>query len=248
MGILSGLTKFASKALGVAGGPVGQLVGGGLELASGLKSAFGRGPKTYSPSEQAYGQLMGAFKAADKAGLHRLTVAGSPSGYSPVPQNESQGLLQAGQALRSMGDRKKENELIDAQIEEARSRTILNTANAKRAMSGPQPGLGGPTVGIKDALDRAPDGSRRGVRVEPEPQLPARQKVTFGEHTSVGPNPEAFEIGLSELIAGILMHGPQWLYSGLGGGSLNSNRSGRDLSVPKPKRPGATPNQPGYRP
>lgn len=191
-----------------------------LKIAStlaGIGSAFGgSGP---GPRQQAKGQLMGAFEAADKAGLHRLAVAGSPAGYSPVPSGQAEGLMRASETLRGLNQgkksRAKEMELIDAQIEEARSRTALNEANARRAMSGPQPGLGGASPRLQRALEAFDQSYRgagnRGVRVEPEGDLPATQTVTLGPYGGRGPFAEAFEVGISELIAGGLIYGPQWL-------------------------------------
>lgn len=228
-------------------------IGTALNVAGGIKNLFGSGGP--GPKGQAYGSLKGAFKAADEFGLHRLSVAGSPSGYSPVPTSESEGLLQAGQALRQLdqdrkdaGLRRKEEALIDAQIEEARSRTLLNQVNAKRSFSGPQPGLGGATPPARIAFDRLANGGDRKVSGEPERDYPATQTVTLGEETARGPNPEAFEVGISELLAGALIYGPQWLYGALGGGSLDSNRSGTGNQVKPGRRNGPGPNQPGYRP
>lgn len=207
--VVKGVSKLGKAAVGWLGGPVPGAIGTGLELLGGIKSATGSGGST--PYTQSYDQLMGAFAAADKAGLHRLTVAGSPAGYSPAPMAEAQGLLDAGAALRSRPS-KKETELIDAQIEEARSRTALNNANTRRSLLGPQPGLGGFTPRLRDSLDRAQDGGDRGYRVEPTPDLGARQGVTLGDYTAWGPNPEPFEVGLSELLVGGLIYGPQWMY------------------------------------
>lgn len=211
MGILSSLSKVATKALGIAGGPIGQAVGLGLEFAGGLKDAFGRGPTSYGPGKQSYSQLMGAFKAADRAGLHRLAVAGSPAGYSPAPMSEANGLLTAGQALRA-GPSAKERELIDAQIEEARSRTILNQANARRAMLGPQPGLGGASSRLIDALSAHTDrqGGARGVEVVPERDVPLTNTVNAGRAAMNAPNEEAFSVGADELLIGMLVYGPQY--------------------------------------
>lgn len=228
-------------------------IGAGLEVAGGLKGLFGG--KAPSPSQQAYGQLKGAFRAADEFGLHRLAVAGSPAGYTPVPSQAAEGLMAAGGALRSYSEgketgrlRRKEEELIDAQIEEARSRTILNNANARRAFAGPQPGLGGAATRMGVAFDRLANGGDRAISREPERDMPASQTVTAGSQTARGPNPEAFEVGLSELIAGALIYGPQWLYGAMGGGSLNSNRSGTGGQSRPGRRNGPRPNQPGYRP
>lgn len=189
-----------------------DLVGIGTVL-SGLSGFFGGGGSV-GPYKQAYHTLRGAFDAADKYGIHRLAVAGSPAGYSPVPSNEGEGLLRAGEALRSLGNRKKEEELIDAQIEEARSRTVLNTANARRAVSGPQPGLGGFTTRLQDLLSshQVRDGSTsRPVRVEPEPDMPLFGTGSVGGTTMNIPNPDAWDLEWDAMLIGALVYGPQWL-------------------------------------
>jgi hypothetical protein len=191
------------------GGPIPGMIGTGLELFGAGKQLFGKGPP--GPGGQAYQQLMGAAKAADKLGLHRLTVAGSPAGYSPAPMSQAEGLMAAGRGLRDRPSAK-ENDLLDAQIEEARSRTILNQANARRAMLGPQPGLGQASNRMVEAFDRLASGGERAVSGEPERDQPATQTVTLGSSTARGPNPEAFEVGISELLAGALIYGPQWAY------------------------------------
>lgn len=236
------------KAIGTfLGGPIPGYIGTGLELLGGAKSLNER---NLSPKDQAYGSLMGAFKAADQAGLHRLSVAGSPAGYSPAPMSEAQGLMNAGAMLRDRPS-KKENELVDAQIQEARSRTMLNQANTRRALAGPQPGLGqdNPLPGKNHDGAPNPNGDR-GTRVEPFPDLPATQEVQLGPFKGVGPNPEAFEVGLSEFLTGVLLYGPQWAKQALDDFSRRSSsrKKGAPGYVPKPPggRPGAQPNQPGY--
>lgn len=175
------------------------------------------GPKNPSPKQQAYGSLKGAFKAADEAGIHRLAVAGSPAGYSPAPSSAAEGIMAAGQQISNQVGSKKEGQLIDAQIEEARSRTMLNQANTRRALMGPQPNLGQVSTRAQNivdsdrtAFDNTATGRNRRVVVDPERDLPATQTVTLGNMTGRGLNPEAFEIGLSELIAGAMIYGPQW--------------------------------------
>lgn len=214
---MAGFFSLIPKALSWLGGgsAAAKGLGTALELGGAAHQIFGR-PAGGGARGQAYDQLMGAFKAADDAGIHRLAVAGSPAGYSPAPSNAAEGLMAAGRALGN-GPSKKEEQLLDAQIAETRSRTMLNEANYKRALSGPQAGLGGARNidPLAAALDAAAGGGPRGVRNEPEPNLPARQKVTLGNNDAVGPNPEAFEIGISELVAGGLIYGPQWLANAL---------------------------------
>lgn len=197
---------------GFLGGPIPGLIGTGLELLGGAKSLAQGSPP--GPGKQSYQQLMGAFKAADQAGLHRLAVAGSPAGYSPAPQSQAEGLLSAGAALRNRPSAK-ENELIEAQIEEARSRTALNNANARRAMDGPQPGLGGYSPRLSDLLSAHRDrvGGPRGVRVEPEADVPLTGTSNAGKTPMVMPSEEAFSVGIDELLVGALIYGPQWLAS-----------------------------------
>lgn len=235
MGLGSIFKKVGGAIIGgLTGNPLAT-IGTGLELLGGAKKVFdGDGP---NPNQQAYGQLKGAFRAADEAGLHRLAVAGSPAGYSPVPSQAADGLMQAGQALRSQSNAKKEAELLDAQIEEARSRTALNNANAKRAFLGPQPGLGGFTGSrISDIVSAHRDrlGGPRGVKVEPERDVPLTGSVGMGDTTVVSPSEDAFSVGLDELIAGALIYGPQWLTAQI----RRLGAQGRDGPEP-PSRAGA---------
>lgn len=201
-------------------GPALAWLGGGSAAAKGLGVAttalsgiLGK-PKTYSPSGQSYGQLMGAFRAADEAGLHRLAVAGSPAGYSPAPASAADGLMAAGQMI-GQGNTRKQEQLLDAQIEEARSRTILNEANARRALAGPQPGLGGASTALMDMLSAHQDrgGGDRRVEVRPDVDAPLTGTTNAGDVTMVAPSEDAFSVGLDELIAGALIYGPQWLTS-----------------------------------
>lgn len=205
--ILKGGLKWLG---GLSGNPIVAGIGTGLELLGAGKSLLqGQGP---GPYQQSYAQLKGAFRAADEAGLHRLAVAGSPAGYSPAPSSAAEGLLQAGAQLRA-GPSAKEKELIDAQIEEARSRTALNNANARRAFLGPQPGLGGYSPRLADIVSAHRDrlGGPRGVRVEPEADVPMFGTSTIGDDTMVMPSEESFSVGIDELLAGALIYGPQWL-------------------------------------
>lgn len=202
-------------------GPALSFLGGGSAAAKGLGTALtlagtAKGivdaNKAPGPSQQSYGQLMGAFRAADEAGLHRLAVAGSPSGYSPVPSAAADGLLAAGDVLRT--NSKKQDELIDAQIEEARSRTILNNANTRRALMGPQPGLGGPSTRLMDALERlstTPNsaGGPRALETLPEEDAPLLDTTVAPDGTRMRNvrNP----VDLSELIGSALWYGPQYV-------------------------------------
>lgn len=241
--------KKALKAVtgGFLGDPLGFL-GGGLELLGAGKQLFGSGPP--SAAEQSYGSLMGAFKAADEAGLHRLAVAGSPAGYSPAPMSEAQGIMDAGSRLREASlpkgpSQAKQNELIDAQIAEARSRTVLNEANAVRSASGMFGGGHGANRHVAastiPALDRALGGGERDTVVEPERNMPARTRVTLGEDDYVVPNPEAFETGLTEMMNGLLFMIPQFIARearrSAGTGYHNRRKPQRRVNAPQPRRP-----------
>lgn len=191
-----------------------SVVGAGLALGGAL---FGKNPPAWGPRAVARRSLLGAFRAADQHGIHRLAVTGSPAGYSPAPASGGQDLMAAGAAVRNLGLEAKEKELIDAQIEEARSRTILNEANARRAIDVPQPGLGGASPRLSQVTQALPSfhkpfqGPERPIVTDPERDMPISNKVAFGRDSYNIPNPDAFEVGLSELIAGGVMIGPQWV-------------------------------------
>lgn len=230
---------FAAPLLGGSSGLLGSLGGlGGIGSAlGGLGSLVGGlfgGGSSKSPNykKQARDSILGAVDAAREVGLHPLAAlgaAGGGGGGFSVPSvgdrvgNTLEGL---GDTLQRFGDRKAEEPLqkkqltlLDAEIAEARSRTVLNAANARRALTGPIPKITGISGGL-ESLDRPPLG-RRPINVEPESNKSARQTVSLGRHTAVGPNPDAFEVGLSELIAGAMIYGPQWLGAELKDGWVN---------------------------
>lgn len=188
---------------------IGTIIG----VASGLKKLFGGGG--VGPYKQSFHANRGAFDAGAKYGLHPLAMVGSATGYAPVGDASGEGLADIYNALQDRKQEKedgklraKEEALIDAQIEEARSRSQLNRVNAIRPFFGPG--------GIQDLGTPGRDPGAlgdRGTRREPTPDLGATQTLSLGRHTAVGPNPEAFEVGLSELAAGLAVYGPQWLMS-----------------------------------
>lgn len=86
------------------------------------------------------------IEVGKKYGLHPSVSIGAQSGsYYPVMagalgeagQSVQQGLVAKAEAKARESAQNQENALIAAQIEEARSRTLLNTVNAKRAMEKP---------------------------------------------------------------------------------------------------------------
>lgn len=205
-----GWLNFASNAIPVLGSLAGGLFG---------KKKKGPGP---------YDIMARQYKFARDMGLHPLAVLGNSGVSGQYGDGGSFGsgdtsflgdaAYAAGNALRERADSRerakdrnvqsrlnaKQMELIDAEIMEARSRTLLNQANVKRLL-GPSPAVSGAAGGL-ETLDNRP------VKMDPARNLAARQQVTLGDSTATGLNPEAFEIGLSELVAGGLIYGPQWAY------------------------------------
>lgn len=145
-----------------------------------------------------------------KAGLHPLAmVGGAGAQYTPV-QGDTSHTASAAETVRGYVTSKldkqiqrKNIDLIDAQIAEARSRTLINLGNARRA-SATMPALTG-------AAGQKPGDERQTV-LEPHRDTPAGTTVDLGGMKAKGLNPDAFEVGLSELVAGLVMYGPQWIY------------------------------------
>lgn len=186
---------------------------------------------------------------ADKYGLHRLSVIGSNPGYGGVssPDILGQSITEGANALaggiEAAGAAKRDKKLDQiaaeqlelqklrtaAEVAEARSRTLFNEANTKKLIEGPTPSVNGTHGGI-EGLTRGGTLDGRTIVQEPARDLAARQKVTLGNRTAIGPNPEAFEVGLSELIAGTLVYGPQWAAQAL-------REANRELIAKQPSRP-----------
>ncbi len=137
-------------------------------------------------------------KDALAAGIHPLAALGSAAGFQnpfagAAPGGASMGgaiadaASQIGAGVAQAGKAKSNEAILAAQLAESRSRTILNQANAKRALIGP-----GSTV---DPF--APRQENALVEVELE----------NGERILI-PNPELYEISPSELATGrILIEG-----------------------------------------
>lgn len=175
-----------------------------------------------------------------KHGLHPLaSIGGVGAQYQPTAGSPmADAAAGVGRGIETYAARrqdaplaKKQAELIDAQIAESRSRTLLNASNARRPIYGPTPGVTGVTSGL-EGMDPG-EGGTRPVRREPTPDMPARQKVSLGKDSAVGPNPEAFEVGISELLAGAAIYGPQWLAK-----KISRNMSSRAQKNAPPTRKG----------
>lgn len=135
-------------------------------------------------------QMADKIRTGAKFGLHPLAAIGAQtSGYQPVM---AQALTSAGQAIQTgLAERsnsraanqlqQKQERLIEEQILEARSRTALNLANAKRVVVGP----GSPV----DPYAMRTENALMAVRLE------------NGDIVYV-PNPDVYEISPTELAAG----------------------------------------------
>lgn len=179
--------------------------------------------------------IRSSVKAARQLGLHPLSVLGSGATYAPVgsmgnssfladaADNIGQGFREAvenrerrradaAEAQSASAFQAKQTELIDAQIEEARSRTFLNAANAKRLLGPVMPRVSGDRGGL-EKLGASGTLDGRPIRMEPASNMPARQKVQLGNVGATSLNPDAFEVGVSELAAGLMIMGPQWLWN-----------------------------------
>lgn len=215
MGLFSGISKIfkgvAGAASGFLGGPFAPLLGAGIDYL---------GARADRKQQQAFAQSGLGMRIEDGAryGLHPLASAGATGGpqYQPVnaPGTWSNAFGQVQNNIANKSNIAKSNELLDAQIAETRSRTLLNLANTRRGDLSTRPAITGATGGMEQllrALDRSSGGGERPVVNEPERQYPMSQRVTLGNRTMVGPNSEPLEVGLSELAAGALIYGPQYL-------------------------------------
>lgn len=147
---------------------------------------------------------------AKKAGLHPLAVMGNNSSYSspiqvgagfnPVTDGANTGSA-IGDAIASGAatiankvdgkanamakaeaeNMKKEGQLLDAQILESRSRTLLNQTNARRSLVGPQSPVDPFAIRQENALMEV--------------------KLENGDKVLI-PNPDVYEVGPSELVTG----------------------------------------------
>ncbi|AXH75832.1 MAG: hypothetical protein [Cressdnaviricota sp.] len=112
----------------------------------------------------------------------------APSRYSPT---SSSGASLAGDAIQSM----LQNQQINQQIMESRSRTLLNEANAQRLQNNP----------MQDGGLGQPRHEASTIWVHPE----------FGKPYKI-PNPELYETSTNEGLTGAYLHGAGRVYSGLG--------------------------------
>ena len=209
------------KKIGSSVGKIGGLVGGpfGLSTYGKVAGAFGLGGTGAVQGRSPRHNIQSLIQGYRDAGLHGILAAGGGGGFSSMDSANALGDLgatvsdyyrnrDAKSAARSQARlNEKQMALIDAEILESRSRTLLNETNAKRALVGPRQPFGNGTHG---GLENRP------TVLEPHRDQPWAQTIEGpGGHRSIGPNPDAFEIGLSELLAGGLIHGSQWLYQAL---------------------------------
>jgi len=162
-----------------------------------LGGIFGRNSaKKQAALQREFAQNRIQWAAADakKAGLHPLVGAtGANAQYIPTNQNPlgdaaadiAQTLGQEAVAKRQAAGNKalnsKQEQLLDAQIAETRSRTLLNQSNAKRTLVGPGSAHDPFAIRKENAL----------IEVQLE----------NGEIVLI-PNPDVYETGPSELATG----------------------------------------------
>lgn len=207
---------------------IGQVVG----IASSVADIAGGLKKPKGPGDALKAQV----RAGAKVGLHPLASIGGNFGYSDpasVLGEIARGGSQIADRLEDLersrkaeaGDKEDRSRLralaeaqialTEAEIAEARSRTLLNQANAKRVLVGPRL-LDNGTHGGMEMQDRtaregkALDG--RKVKMDPVRDAPLHtQSTTPGGDTYYLPNPDLFEVGINEIIGGGLWLLPQWL-------------------------------------
>lgn len=208
MGLLSSIGKVVNIASSVAG------------IAGGFKKQKGPGDA-----------LKSTVKAGSKVGLHPLASIGSNTGYTDTGNS----LIAAARAGNELGDaitdiedrrragalekdqRARQKRLDDAQIAaaeadiaEARSRTILNLTNVKRQLNGPMvPGGNGALGGLEQVLAEGP---KRDTKIEEIRDLPLLVQSTVDGKTAYVPNPDLAEMGVGEAAMAALILAPQYGY------------------------------------
>lgn len=134
---------------------------------------------------------------AKAAGIHPLAALGSPGAqYQPsnatpwadAARSIGEQLQQRTQGKTDKALAAKQGELLDAQVAEARSRTLLNETNALRAM--PRPGV----------AVRRPASQDDPYEMRQENAL-IKVRLENGEVITM-PNPDVYEIGPAELVTG----------------------------------------------
>lgn len=167
------------------------------------------------------GEMAHKINTGKAFGLHPLASIGAQtSGFQPVM---NQALTSAGRSIQdglmareTSASKAKADALLDAQIAEAQSRTILNKANAQRALVGPGAPLDPFAMRRENALI--------------EVQLENGDKVLV-------PNPDVYEISPTELATGRMV---------LEGGravAKPSRRYSPPPNKPKSSSPGNWPGQ-----
>lgn len=173
---------------------IGAIASIGSSLLGGL---FGRSAaKRQAALQREFAQKGIQWRVADakKAGIHPLAALGSPgASYTPVsgsPMGDAMADIassigQEAVARRQASGNKslnaKREQLLDAEIAEARSRTLLNHANAKRTIIGP--------------------GARHDPFAMRKENALIEVKLENGSRVLV-PNPDVYEIGPTELVTG----------------------------------------------
>lgn len=180
------------------------ILGGALLSAGGrlLGGIFGQNNQAATQGDVTAREMRAKIETGKEFGLHPLAAIGAQtSGYAGNylgdALGDAAGALGEGYAKARDPLSKKQGELIDAQVEEARSRTLLNKAEAASR--------------IRASMD--PHGPGSGPQAPGIQRTPLIQRVDSpdGKH-GYGLNPDAFEIGLGELLTGLVFYGPQFVY------------------------------------
>lgn len=229
---------------GMLGTALGGLIGSGkgAALASSLGGALGQrlDAKKAGPRGNPYKKMARQALAAGIHPLEALRSGGaqmySGTGRMPIGSaiartaayDKFESIL-SGDAARDRARDKLDDDIARVNLDIARRRLSDLSTGGVGIYSG---GVRSPSTRALpvggEAYDKSPNVDERGVRVEPEGDLPATQTVTLGEQTARTPFSEAWETGLSELAAGAIIMGPQWLHGYAQG---QTNDEGKDMST-----------------
>lgn len=197
MGLLSSLGSIAGIASSVAG------------IAGGFKKPKGPGD-----------MLKSTVKAGQKVGLHPLAAMGYQGGYSEpasVLGDIARGGSNIAGELQNIEQRRMEKATnqreerrqqrldaltaarTEAEIAEARSRSLLNMANYKRTLGEAVPGTSNGAVGGIERMEGVPP--PRPTQRDPHKDVPIWNKSVQPDGSTIYiPNEEAFSVGIDEML------------------------------------------------
>lgn len=212
----------AAGGLGKAvGGVLGGLFGGDDDYDwEGHKAQAGFWREQARRAERNYARAIRVrVRDGAKVGLHPLASIGFQGGYTPVGGTlnvgttggnfmgdafgeaiggAAQAIANRDQAALDKRERESAIKVNEAQAEVLKAQSRTEIARMREIERG---GTRGGNV----------DPRERELRVEPHRDNDWLQTVDVAGEKLKGPNPDAFETGLSELAAGLAIYGPQWL-------------------------------------